>query len=356
MKKIIFILCIFCCSGAFAQTFIVKGKVSDKSTGNPLRGASVFCQNTTLGTATDSEGEFTLYLANGGYDLVVSFNGFETFSMRINTNTENIQSLNIALNQKEKSLEEVSVTVTTEVRDGWLKYGDFFKEQFIGLSSNSEFCQIENPEALRFFFSKKRNRLKVTAKEDVRITNKALGYTIRYQLDSFVHEYGSGLTQYTGFPFFEELTGTPEDSMKWVANREKAYYGSILHFMRCYYDSTLGENGYKLELVDNGNKTRKINNPYDSLIYNQVEETHDVELHFPSKLRVVYSEEKPEEKYLQKNKLSLSTTIQISLVDFNDIITIEENGYFYDQKDVLAVGYWSWEKLADFLPYNFDPK
>ena len=356
MKKLLIIICLFCCTAAYSQTFVVKGKVTDNTGGTPLTGASVFCQNTTLGTATNSEGEFTLYLANGGYDLVISFNGYETVSMRINSNTENIQSLEIALKQKEKSLEEVSVIATNEVKDGWVKYGDFFKEQFIGLSSNSALCQIENPEALRFFFSKKRNRLKVSAKEDIRVTNKALGYTIRYQLDSFIHEYGSGLTQYTGFPFFEELTGSTEDSLVWAANREKAYYGSVLHFMRCYYDSTLGENGYKLELVDgNSNKAKKINNPYDTLIYNQVE-TNDVELHFPSKLRVVYSEEKPEIKYLEKNKLSPSTTIQISLVDFNDTITIEENGYFYDQKDVLAVGYWSWEKLADFLPYNFDPK
>lgn len=355
MKTILLILGVFCTSVISAQSFIVKGKITDKTTGAALTGASVFCQNTTLGTATNSEGEFTLYLTNGGYDLVVSFNGYETFSMRINNNTENLQGLAIALNQKEKSLEEVSVTVTTEVKDGWVKYGDFFKEQFIGLSLNSESCQIENPESLRFFFSKKRNRLKVTAKEEIKITNRALGYTIRYQLDSFVHEYGSGLTQYTGFPFFEEITGTPEDSIKWAVNREKAYYGSLLHFMRCYYDSTLGENGYKMELVDGSGKTRKVNNPYDSLIYNQLE-SNDVELHFPSRLRVVYGDEKPEQKYLVKNKLALSTTIQISLVDFTDTITIEENGYFYDQKDVFALGYWSWEKLADFLPYNFDPK
>ncbi|NJO26034.1 MAG: hypothetical protein HC867_10120, partial [Bacteroidia bacterium] len=43
----------------------------------------------------------------------------------------------------------------------------------------------------------------ITAKEDVIITNNALGYKIRYQLDSFTHEYGSGVTQYTGYPFLK---------------------------------------------------------------------------------------------------------------------------------------------------------
>jgi hypothetical protein len=337
-----------------SQPFIASGKVIDKLSGQGLTGASVFCQNTTLGTTTNSVGEFSLNLASGGYDLVVSFSGYETFSVRINNNTENISSLKIELKQKEKSLEEVSVTVTNEVKDGWEKYGGFFREQFLGMTSNSSQCTIENPETLRFFYSKKKNRLKVTAREDLRVSNKALGYSIRYQLDSFVHEYASGNTQYTGFPFFEEMTGSTEEQENWNSNREKAYYGSLLHFMRCYYDSTIGENGYKLEKVDAGsNKSKLINNPYDSVFY-QVTATRDVDLNFSSKLRVIYMLEQPEKNYLLFNKLSPNTTIQISLLDFSEIITIEENGYFYDQKDLLALGYWSWEKLADFLPYNYE--
>ena len=337
-----------------SQPFIASGKVIDKQSGQSLSGASVFCQNTTLGTTTNSMGEFSLSLASGGYDLVVSFSGYETFSVRINNSTENIRNLNIELKQKEKSLEEVSVTVTNEVKDGWEKYGGFFREQFLGMTSNSIQCKIENPESLRFFYSKKKNRLKVTAREDLRVSNKALGYSIRYQLDSFVHEYASGNTQYTGFPFFEEMTGSTEEQENWNSNREKAYYGSLLHFMRCYYDSTIGENGYKLEKVDAGsNKSKLINNPYDSA-YFQVTASRDVDLNFSSKLRVIYLLEQPEKNYLLLNKLSPNTTIQISLLDFSEIITIEENGYFYDQKDLLALGYWSWEKLADFLPYNYE--
>jgi hypothetical protein len=32
---------------------------------------------------------------------------------------------------------------------------------------------------------------------------------------------------------------------------------------------------------------------------------------------------------------------------------IEKNGYFYDQRDLLTIGYWGWEKLADFMPYDY---
>ena len=41
---------------------------------------------------------------------------------------------------------------------------------------------------------------------------KALGYNIRYNLDSFVHTYSTKVTVYTGSPFFEEMTSSdPRD-------------------------------------------------------------------------------------------------------------------------------------------------
>jgi hypothetical protein len=356
MKPITFValLILFTLSAA-AQSYVVSGTVIDNKTQQPLGGASVFCQNTTIGTLTNVNGEFRLTVPPGGYDIVVSFTGYETQSTRISQQSDNLQSLRFILKEKDKSLEEVSIVATNEVKDGLAKYGDFFKEQFIGLTENSRLCTIENPETLRFFFSKKKNRLKITAREDIVISNMALGYKIKYQLDSFTHEYGTGITQYTGYPLFEELQGSEEQKKTWTANRETAYYGSLLHFMRAYYDSTLGESGFKLELVDEKNGRNKVlNNPYDSSI--AVQENNELEIHADKKMRVVYPLEKPEALYLQKNKLSANTSIQISQVDFLDTIVVEQNGYYYDQRDLLTQGYWSWEKLADFLPYNFIPE
>jgi hypothetical protein len=315
----------------------------------------VVCQHTTIGTTTNAEGVFNLNLPQGGYDLAITFSGYETQSFRINSQTENIRNLTVEMKQREKSMEEVAITVSNEVKDGWNKYGAFFREQFIGQTANSPKCQIENPESLKFYFNKKKNRLKVTAKEEIRIRNQGLGYTIRYQLDSFVHEYASGATQFTGFPFFEELKGTPEEESEWALNREKAYYGSMLHFMRCYYDSTLGENGYKIERLDaKTEKPRGLGNPYDSLIFS-MDETREVDIRLPGKLRIVYNQEKPDPAYLSLHKLSAQNTVQISIVEFPELITIEENGYYYDQREILALGYWAWEKLGEFLPYNYDP-
>jgi hypothetical protein len=86
-----------------------------------------------------------------------------------------VTDLTIALKQKEKSLEEVAIVATNEVANGWEKYGQFLTDNFIGKTTNSKECVIENPEVLRFFYSRKRKRLKVTGDSVLVINNKALG-------------------------------------------------------------------------------------------------------------------------------------------------------------------------------------
>ncbi len=36
-------------------------------------------------------------------------------------------------------------------------------------------------------------------------------------------------------------------------------------------------------------------------------------------------------------------------------LLIQENGYFYDQADITNMGYWAWKKLAELLPYDYNP-
>lgn len=325
----------------------------DAASKQPLQGASVFCQNTTIGTVTNAEGEFQLTLNNGGYELAISFSGLETQSVRITNSMPEVANLTIEMKPKEKSLEEVAIVATTEVRNGWEKYGDFLKDNFIGKTANSGRCEIANPEVLRFFYSKKKNRLKVITDSVIVIRNNALGYVVKYQLDSFVYEYNGNKSFYAGYPFYEEMEGSPEEETTWVQNRAKAYNGSVLQFMRSYRDSTLRKDGYKIEIVDDEtNKNKPVYNPYDTAYFDIVE-YNKVALFFPGKLRVVYSEEKPDPAYLTANKLAAGTPVQISILDLSEGIIIEENGFYYDQRDVLTLGYWAWEKMADFLPYDY---
>ncbi len=339
---------------------IVSGTVLDSATREPLVAASVFCQNTTLGTATNKQGEFSLSLKSGGYDLVFSYTGYQTQTVQVKESGPAGQAnnkLEIRLVKEEKSMGEVIMKTSFEVTDGWNKYGDFFFKNFIGATSNAGQCVLENPEVLKFFFYKKSNRLKILASEPVRISNKALGYNLRYQLDSFVYYYNSELNSYRGYCLFSEMEGSDSLKKVWATARRKAYEGSMLHFMRSYYDSTLQEDGWIIDILDekNDKKFIKVTNPYDTLYYGAVDSTKQIELWYPRKISITYTKKRPENEYLKKMNLPKNVPYLISYIDLKDAIAIMENGYYYDPKDWVNQGYWSWKNLADQLPYDYSP-
>jgi hypothetical protein len=48
---------------------------------------------------------------------------------------------------------------------------------------------------------------------------------------------------------------------------------------------------------------------------------------------------------------------QFSILGFlpEQTIAIESNGYYFDQNDLSISAYWTWERIADQLPYNYRP-
>lgn len=346
---------------AFSQStyFTITGKIIDAVTKSPMQAASVFAQNTTLGTATGSDGSFKLWLPNGGYDLVVTFTGYETISKRISTADEADKNIVIELKQKEKSMEEVAIKSSNEVKDGLLKYGDFFMENFIGKTANSKQCIIKNKEALKFYFSKKRNRLKVLAAEPLEIENSALGYKIKYTLDSFTHDYTTLVSTFTGYPLFEEIPAANESqAANWKANRTTAYKGSILQFMRSMYNKQLKEDGYEIQFIvkTNGADTAiKGLDFYGAFNYSKDDSTKLVEIN-PNQtdVAILYKNEEPGKDYLSANEdAPKKFELSVITIPATQSIAIEQNGFYYDQNDIAITGYWSWEKVADMLPYNF---
>jgi len=335
------------------KNFIVRGKVLDEKSRQALAGASVFCQNTTTGTVSDNEGRFSLRLSNGGYDMVVSYTGYETKMIRIGKGNKENDSLVVELKEQDKSMNEVVVAGSAEVADGWSKYGQFFLDNFIGTTPNASQCTLENKDVLHFYFYKKRNKLKVKSTENLVVVNNALGYKIKYQLDSFVYDYSANVSSYTGYPLFEEMEGTPQQQSDWSRNRLYTYSGSRLHFIRSWYDSSLADEGFVLEMVDAGNakKMTPVTDPYDSKLYTV--DSGDVDINLSGKLRISYTNQPPDKKYLQENKFPSGMRAQISALDITDGFVIEENGYFYDQSGVTNIGYWAWKKLAELLPYDY---
>lgn len=357
MKKVLFLVFSLCWLISYSQDkqFSILGKVVDSASGQALAGASAFCQNTTYGTVSNADGNFFLRLPAGGYELVVSYTGYDKRVIRISNSQPLPDTLIVTLPQQDKSLTEVAVVATNEVADGWTKYGKFFVDNFIGTTPNAANCNIVNPEALHFYYTKKRNRLKVLAKEDLLIVNKALGYRIRYQLDSFSYDYNSKVSQYTGSPLFEEMDSTEEVKTQWIKNRARTYLGSRLHFMRSMFDSTVTEEGFMVEKMDDADlkntKGQELNNLYDSTIYSL--DSGVVQVGWNGHYRVSYKKVFPDKQFIQEYKLPANSRLQVTLLDIDEGFVIEENGYFYPQYDVINSGYWAWKKVAEALPYDY---
>jgi hypothetical protein len=356
MKRyLFFFLAIIGIHSAAQAQGTVSGQVVDAETSEPLAGASVFAQNTTKGTITDKEGKFSLYLPKGGYEIVVSYTGYT--SKKINLELSGDREFNLKLEKGDNALSEVIIRNTNEVADGWEQYGKFFIEHFIGATPAAANAKLLNPEVLKFLYYKRNNRLKVLATEPLLVENLSLGYNIRYELDSFVHYFGQDLSSYKGFTFYTEMEGDEAQKQSWKENRKRIYYGSRLHFLRAYYDSTLSEEGFNVDIYapTRFNKFAKLANPYDTSYYFFDDSTGIAELWFPVKVSITYTKKAPEKEYLMQYKLPRDVPRQISYVDLSEAILIKSNGYFTDQKNWVNAGYWSWKNLADQLPFDYEP-
>jgi len=356
-----FILSFFCASLYFISnaqlTVVLKGSVTDDSTNLPVEGAFIVCQSTTLGTTSDATGNFSMSIPSGGYTVMIGSTGYETESQRISTVAGQTEYIQIRLRKKLKKLEDVVVQASSEVANGWEKYGSHFKDYFLGKTPFAAQCVIENPEALKFYYSKKKNRLRVKAEMPVKIRNEALGYQITYMLDSFIYEYPTQFSIHSGVTLFTEMDSTDQQKSIWKKNREEAYWGSRLHFMRCYYDSTLAENGFLIEEVrktDSSETYQALSNPYDSAFYEPLDSL-EKDVYLIGRYRIHYKEKPMLRAYLEANKYPLSAKGQLSTLELKNGFVIVENGYFYEQSEVISSGYWAWKNLADQLPYDYWP-
>ena len=361
MKKIIpFLLSVLFSSYCFSQsTYFISGKIIDGETKLPLQAASVFAQSTTIGTVTDPQGNFKLELPNGGYELAITFTGYYPETKRISNADATNKDIVITLKQKEKEMADVVVKNSYEVADGWEKYGDFFVDNFLGKTPNSKQCVIKNKEVLKFYFYKRRNRLKVLATEPLEIVNNALGYTIKYTIDSFTHEYNTQVSTFSGYPLFEEMKpNSSEQKSSWDTARLVAYRGSILHFMRSFYNKKLKEEGFEIQFLVNVNDKETaipVKDFYGGMNYHMEDSTKVLEISPNQKeVAILYKNEKPDRSYLELNP-DANSNFELSVLSFlpNDILDIEQNGYYYDQNDITINSYWAWEKVGDMLPYDY---
>lgn len=221
----------------------VRGRVVSAENGKPIAGASIFISNTSKGTVTDEKGNFELYVPTGKYVLVISDVGYQT-------DLESIDSRDLkpfyAISMKVKTEELGEVTVRAFDKNGWKRWGEFFKEYFIGTTAFSKRCKLLNPEAVRIYYNKNRRILSAYSEGPLLIENRALGYLLQVNLEDFKVNFNTHEIDFSIFPLFKEMKGTPKQQQQWAVNREDAYYGSSLHFYRALFRNRVLDEGFSV--------------------------------------------------------------------------------------------------------------
>jgi len=91
---------------------IIRGTITDTSTGEPIIGANIMIEGTSIGTTTDFDGKFTLKIKEGVYSLNISLIGYhKTKVPNVIVSKDKVTVVDISLSEGEQ-LNEVILTAS----------------------------------------------------------------------------------------------------------------------------------------------------------------------------------------------------------------------------------------------------
>lgn len=98
-------------TSSFTQTGTIRGSVIEGKSGETVIGANVLVEGTESGTSTDLDGEFTIGIAPGTYNIQISYVGYKDLRIEgVVVNTNGITLLkDLQLSDESVTLQEVVV-------------------------------------------------------------------------------------------------------------------------------------------------------------------------------------------------------------------------------------------------------
>lgn len=352
----------------------ISGWVRDEKSKEPIVGAHVFINGSTIGTTTDAYGNYKLFdVPPGNYIIVFSHVGYQLASYEMNANSPAHHKVNAALQPSVNLLKDLEISSMPIVDDiDWIDYYRKFSDQFIGNATNSSRCTFVNPEVLEFAHSDSLDRYEAVAKEPLVMINEGLGYRVIFNLDSYscsVKEVRFHVTAR-----FENLeVDSRRVRKRWEKNRERSYKGSKFHFFKALMADELDAEGFVMYNIKNLDEVNKLGTPIKaSEVLFGSEKTHKF-LKFEDYLVVIYRGELQSIGYQQDllnqksgytafpgaaTRIDFSeTTYQKSLLKLEKPeLKVLSNGQIKDPENITAFGYWSWERMSELMPIDYDLK
>ncbi|MGB3590012.1 MAG: TonB-dependent receptor [Tunicatimonas sp.] len=109
-RSILLLLALVAASVVYAQSGTIRGKITD-SNSNPIPGLNAALKGTTLGSITNTDGQFTITaIPIGSYQLIISGVGYQTQQRSIEVGNNQTAQLNINVRESLTQLQEVEIT------------------------------------------------------------------------------------------------------------------------------------------------------------------------------------------------------------------------------------------------------
>lgn len=350
MKRALIFLLLLASIASYAQTGIVKGRIIDAKTFQPLPFATVYLNQTTYGSRTNDEGDFTIpNIPAGNYELIVTYLGYQPYQSRVAITDNNPLSMSIKLITSSTNLNEVLVKAKKDSQ--WNTLFDKFKKQFFGVSPYAYTCKILNPWALEFSEDAK-GILTAKANLPLEIENPGLGYTITCTLKEF--QTGPNLYKIAGtYQFTEAATFDSTLNALWNSRREEVYRGSPTHLFKAIVDDRVAQEGFELyadisgnpEVIRNSSFLTNLNVSLKSLAV----EHHQTSINLPKRTEVHYLNR------AAPAKIYRNIPHPISWIETNAPLEVNQQGIVMNPNHLTVLGAMSEARIAEVLPLNYEP-
>jgi len=320
----------------------MKGYVFDETTGYPLENVNVYIANTTFGSSTNREGYFNIKgVPPGIKEIVVTIIGYEVKTHSVLIHKDSHVELKFRL--KPVIYEVEATEVIADFPTEWLRDLKHFTKLFIGQSEFAENCELKNPEVVDFTWSAS-GIMRASAQKPLMIINHSLGYRIRCVLVTFIWNKKKNKCSWLAKSEFTDIQNANSMQRKmWTLNRKRAYYGSLIHFLKSMIERRLLKDNFVTYFVDEPGQRNKQQELLQSTIdYNYVLK--------PSPIESEYSVDFIRYMCVIYNSVH-SSWIKLTGAS----VLVDLWGQPQEPNPFDLYGYWSEKGIADQLPMYFDP-
>jgi hypothetical protein len=325
MKKIaLYLISAFICNNVHCQ--IIEGTVLDSETKSPISFATIYFSGTFAGTYSDNNGNFTLDISgNTSKPLTISAVGYYSTSPSEFSPGEHVT---IYLIPKVYELKGIVVNARSMARQRKANM-IFFKDTFLGTTTNARHCKIMNEDDIRFIYDKDSSILKAISLNPIIIENMALGYKVTYYLDEFELNTHTGTMSFSGNIIFDEDLSIDEGQKKIFERRRKStYLGSRMHFFRSLWSNDLNTNKFIIQ-----------NSAGENLDYKNIVVREDSLIKFLI--------------YYEKLYIWYYTSQPVTIITFLKVAALFDKSGYFDPKAILWEGPMARQRVADWLPYEY---